>query len=47
MDSIILSKALSKKNQANQFSYYLGDNFGSVSFGKPDFDMKMKWAPID
>jgi hypothetical protein len=36
MDTIINEKVLTKKGLKNIFGYYLGDNFGSVSFGKYD-----------
>jgi len=36
MDTIIQSHALTSKGMKNIFGYYLGDNFGSVSFGKID-----------
>lgn len=36
MDTIIEEKALENRGLKNQFSYYLGETFGSISFGKID-----------
>lgn len=37
MDTIIKQKVLENQGLKNQFSYYLGDSIGSISFGKIDY----------
>jgi len=52
MDTIINEKALTKKGLSNIFGYYVGENFGSVSFGKTDSKYidnpsdRVAWAPL-
>lgn len=51
-DNIINQHILKSRGEKNQFSYYLGHDKGSISFGgadmkyKKDFDEEFKWAPI-
>jgi hypothetical protein len=52
MDTIISEKVLVNQGLKNQFSYYLGDTLGSVSFGKIDekyvdnIDDEIGWAKV-
>jgi hypothetical protein len=52
MDTIISEKVLTQKGLKNQFSYFLGDNVGSVSFGKIDkrfvdnYDDEIGWVDL-
>lgn len=51
-DNIISQELLRKRNEQNQFSYYLGHENGSITFGgadmkfKNDINEEFKWAPI-
>ena len=52
MDNIIKHNILHKRNEKNQFSYYIGSEQGAIIFGganmkfKKNFDEEFKWAPI-
>ena len=51
-DTIISQNLLKNRGEKNQFSYYLGAEKGSISFGGADMRFKknineeFKWAPI-
>lgn len=51
-DNIISQGLLTKRGEHNQFSYYLGQEKGAITFGGADMRFKMdlneefKWAPI-
>ena len=51
-DNIINQGLLHKRNEKNQFSYYLGLDRGAITFGgadmkfKKNMDDEFKWAPI-
>lgn len=52
VDSIIQQELLHKKQEKNQFAYYLGNDRGAITFGGADMKYKLdmneefKWAPI-
>ena len=51
-DTIISQNLLKHRNEKNEFTYYLGAEKGSISFGGADMRFKknlneeFKWAPI-
>jgi len=51
-DNIMNQELLTKKQEKNQFAYYLGPDTGAISFGGADMRFKAKisdeflWAPI-
>jgi hypothetical protein len=46
MDTIISSNVLHNKKETNQFAYYLGNDYGFVSFGKSEIETEILWTPI-
>ena len=52
MENVIDQKALTKKQEMNQFAYYLGPDVGAVTFGgadmkyKENIDEEFLWTPI-
>lgn len=46
MDTIINSNVLHNKGETNQFAYYLGNDYGFLSFGKSEIDTPMQWTKI-
>jgi hypothetical protein len=52
MDNLMHQNILTKKGEPNQFGYYLGNEFGAISFGgiktayKENPDEPFQWAPV-